>query len=693
MSNKTNNFLIQGVAYTVIDSDARAAIQTLADAVDAKNAIFQYSTMPTASADNVGQIVQFVGATDTYTNGYFYKCTANSQAGTYTWEAIPTQEVANPTQVSTVAELEAIEAGEIVQYIGTTTSSYTNGYFYTKTGGGTATSSIVNVEVQGHNPAVTFLNSVSTKAELIARMNTMISEDIRYASLSSSQSFDLDNGQNIQSDSKIVLTRTGSGPIVGISSNSSSVIFINTTFSGGNQSISAVNGFKALVEQELTYTFGVANIDTLAELKEALADEYNTGVGDCPKQYNVNTSFAIDSVTIPVDTNIVMFGHNNSDDGYTGIGVDGSGNVYTFVTTYPDSNIVITASKIVTDDTDYLPIVKNLPSSDAKYGKVMKGEQIYVYDGNSRVMTHGTYVTPSSLYSTLSAYSELSGLTVTTTSTGYTFTVKDSFKELYFGASETSQSDAYGNVKDVSVTYFETITSSDKLIVYYSDGTDEEYTGRHYWAWVKATWVECFATKDDALSTNGTTTYSGAYVDIADEYDSDLYGIIEGLHSLIISNRHKIRNFVISTSVDSNYSSSENCTFHPAIQGIRTHSFAVPISISEARDASLLPRIETVVGYSYSSSSYSISIEFISYMQSSSNNIGYSNITIKGNASGITSCIVGNGTSFVDLKNNHSNSDQDACGIIYNQFYRTFSSELNGLSSIYIKFAVDMRTS
>lgn len=35
----------------------------------------QYETMPTASADNLGKIVQYIGTTDTnYTNGYFYIC-------------------------------------------------------------------------------------------------------------------------------------------------------------------------------------------------------------------------------------------------------------------------------------------------------------------------------------------------------------------------------------------------------------------------------------------------------------------------------------------------------------------------------------------------------------------------------------------------------------------------------------------
>lgn len=49
-----------------------------------KQDTLQYDTMPTASADNVGDIVQFTGTTTaSYTNGYFYKCQGSS--GTYSW--------------------------------------------------------------------------------------------------------------------------------------------------------------------------------------------------------------------------------------------------------------------------------------------------------------------------------------------------------------------------------------------------------------------------------------------------------------------------------------------------------------------------------------------------------------------------------------------------------------------------------
>lgn len=46
--------------------------------------------MPTAGADNVDDIVQFVGTTDsTYTNGHFYKCVSDGQdPATYSWEEV-----------------------------------------------------------------------------------------------------------------------------------------------------------------------------------------------------------------------------------------------------------------------------------------------------------------------------------------------------------------------------------------------------------------------------------------------------------------------------------------------------------------------------------------------------------------------------------------------------------------------------
>lgn len=53
----------------------------------------QYSTMPTASADLAGKIVQYTGSTTaSYTNGYFYKCATGETVGTYEWIPVAVQD-------------------------------------------------------------------------------------------------------------------------------------------------------------------------------------------------------------------------------------------------------------------------------------------------------------------------------------------------------------------------------------------------------------------------------------------------------------------------------------------------------------------------------------------------------------------------------------------------------------------------
>lgn len=86
----TNNYypLLKGNTYEYTPtSDYNPATKKYVD--NNKGQTIQYSTMPTASADTVGQVVQFTGATDTYTNGYFYIGVNNS--GTYSWEQINVQ--------------------------------------------------------------------------------------------------------------------------------------------------------------------------------------------------------------------------------------------------------------------------------------------------------------------------------------------------------------------------------------------------------------------------------------------------------------------------------------------------------------------------------------------------------------------------------------------------------------------------
>lgn len=55
--------------------------------------VIQTTTLPTASVDNLGKIMQYTGTTDsTYTNGYFYQVVSDGQATpTYSWENINVQ--------------------------------------------------------------------------------------------------------------------------------------------------------------------------------------------------------------------------------------------------------------------------------------------------------------------------------------------------------------------------------------------------------------------------------------------------------------------------------------------------------------------------------------------------------------------------------------------------------------------------
>ena len=105
---------------------------TLSDGniIDCGKVLPQYDTMPTPSSSNEGQILQYIGTTTSnYTNGYFYKCVLKS--GVYDWERIDVQPPSeDPIQVTGFPPASATNMGDIYQYIGTSTADYTNGCFY-----------------------------------------------------------------------------------------------------------------------------------------------------------------------------------------------------------------------------------------------------------------------------------------------------------------------------------------------------------------------------------------------------------------------------------------------------------------------------------------------------------------------------------------------------------------------------------
>ena len=143
----------EGIAYMLIGADTTLSTNWKAIGSDVGQTI-QVDTLPTASADNVGAIYQYV-----LTNGYYYKCVEDTTASpsTYEWENIPVQDgitvdsAIDDTSVNPV-ENQAIAAaldekqdiiqydvmpvasasihGQIVQFIGLTTATYQNGYYY-----------------------------------------------------------------------------------------------------------------------------------------------------------------------------------------------------------------------------------------------------------------------------------------------------------------------------------------------------------------------------------------------------------------------------------------------------------------------------------------------------------------------------------------------------------------------------------
>ena len=71
----------------------------------------QFSAMPTASADYLNRVVQYIGATTTdYTSGYFYRCELVS--GSYTWVYVPasTGHTMYPTPDALLTEPDVVDS-------------------------------------------------------------------------------------------------------------------------------------------------------------------------------------------------------------------------------------------------------------------------------------------------------------------------------------------------------------------------------------------------------------------------------------------------------------------------------------------------------------------------------------------------------------------------------------------------------
>lgn len=112
----------------------------------------QAEVMPTPSAENVGQIIQYAGDTNNYyTHAHFYEVIEDpDNPGQYIYKEVEVQD--SPAQSEDIPEADEDSEGTIIQYIGETDANFVHGYFYECVSDGEtpATYSWVNVEVQDY---------------------------------------------------------------------------------------------------------------------------------------------------------------------------------------------------------------------------------------------------------------------------------------------------------------------------------------------------------------------------------------------------------------------------------------------------------------------------------------------------------------------------------------------------------------
>lgn len=76
----------------IVSNVSDAGVVTVVAAPSDTGQTIQVEELPEASADELGNIYQFVGTTgDTYTNGYFYKCTGAGEPVVYSWSQVDVQ--------------------------------------------------------------------------------------------------------------------------------------------------------------------------------------------------------------------------------------------------------------------------------------------------------------------------------------------------------------------------------------------------------------------------------------------------------------------------------------------------------------------------------------------------------------------------------------------------------------------------
>ena len=175
----------------------------LVEGLSTKQDVIQYNTLPTASEDNLGKVVQYMGTTNAnYTHGYFYECVSDGQSTpTYSWVNVRVEDdIPHYDTMPSDAEILEMPDNTVFETLGfyskndncgglyLITTSYTQGSLQIKEDGVTkrylmayssddaTTSKIIDVVRYGIRPSQTSSNW--TVENTYARQNTTIFNNI-----------------------------------------------------------------------------------------------------------------------------------------------------------------------------------------------------------------------------------------------------------------------------------------------------------------------------------------------------------------------------------------------------------------------------------------------------------------------------------------------------------------------------------
>ena len=111
-------------------TNVQAAIDEMNEVVEEIKDIVEVEEMPTPSEENEGTIIQYKGETTSdFTHWYFYECVGDGQ-DPETFSRVNIQVQDNPSQAEVMPTPSAENVGQIIQYVGDTNNYYTHAHFY-----------------------------------------------------------------------------------------------------------------------------------------------------------------------------------------------------------------------------------------------------------------------------------------------------------------------------------------------------------------------------------------------------------------------------------------------------------------------------------------------------------------------------------------------------------------------------------